>query len=93
MIWEHLAGELSVLLEKLQVATDAPAGDLARLRHQVEDGPAAELDAELAHALAAADRLCWESLARGDVEAFARLAAVSADLRMFGACARLIDGG
>ena len=27
MIWEYLAGELSVLLEKLQSATDAPAGD------------------------------------------------------------------
>jgi len=93
MIWEYLAGELSILLEKLQVATDAPASELTRLRHQVEDGSAAELDAELARAVAAADSLCWESLARGDVDAFARLAAVCADLRIFGACARLIDTG
>lgn len=64
MIWEYLAGELSVLLERLQAATDAPSCDLASLRHQVEDGAAAELDAELACALTAADRLCWDSLAR-----------------------------
>ncbi len=64
MIWEYLAGDLSVLLERPQSATDAPADDLAWLRHQVDDGTAADLDAELAHALAAADRLCWDSLAR-----------------------------
>ena len=93
MICEYLAGELSVLLEKLQSATDAPAGDLARLRHQVEDGPAAELDAELARALAVADHLCWDSLARGDIDAFARQAPVCADLHLFGACAGLIDDG
>jgi hypothetical protein len=93
MIWEYLAGELSVLLEKLQSATDAPAGDLARLRHAVEDGPAAELDAELVCALATADRLCWDSLARGDIDSFARQAPVCADLRLFGACAGLIDDG
>ena len=91
MIWEYLAGEFSLLLEKLQAATDTPAGDLASLRHRVEDGPAAGLDAELARALAAADRLCWDSLARGDIDAFARQAPVCAELRMFGACARLID--
>lgn len=91
MIWEHLAGELSVLLEKLETATDDPAGDLARLRRQVEDGPAAGLGTALARALAAADRLCWDSLARGDVEEFARQAPVCADLRMFGSCAGLID--
>jgi hypothetical protein len=91
MIWEYLAGELSVLLEKLQAATDVPAGDLASLRHRVEDGPAAELDAELARALAAADRLCWDSLARGDIDAFARQSSVCADLHTFGTCARLID--
>jgi hypothetical protein len=93
MIWEYLAGELSVLLEKLQAVTDAPAGDVARLRYLVEDGPAAELNAELARSLAAANRLCWDSLARGDIDAFARQAAVCADLRLFGACARLIDDG
>ena len=81
MIWEYLAGELSVLLEKLQAATDAPAGDLTSLRHQVEDGPTAELDAELARALAAADRLCWDSLARGDIDAFARQAPIATTKR------------
>lgn len=91
MIWEYLAGELSVLLEKLQAATEPPAGDLAWLRHQVEDGPTSGLEAELARALAAADHLCWDSLARGDIDAFARQAPVCADLRTFGACAGLID--
>lgn len=93
MIWEYLAGDLSVLLEKLEATTDAPARDLARLRRQVEDGPAAGLNAGLARALATADRLCWDSLARGDIDAFVRQAPVCADLRMFGACAGLIDDG
>lgn len=30
MIWEYLAGELSIRLEQLQAATDAPDGGLAR---------------------------------------------------------------
>ena len=62
MIWEYLAGELSIRLEQLQAATDAPDSRLAHLRQLVEDGPEAELDAELACALALADRICWDSV-------------------------------
>jgi len=91
MIWEHLAGELSVRLEQLQAATATPVIELAQLRHQVEEGPATELDQELARALAVADRLCWDSLSGGDIAAFARQAQVCADLRLFAACARLTD--
>jgi hypothetical protein len=91
MIWEHLAGELSVRLEQLQAATARPVIELAQLRHQVEDSPATELDRELARALAEADRLCWDSLSQGDITAFARQARVCTDLRLFAACARLAD--
>ena len=91
MIWEYLAGELSVRLEQLQAASAAPPGDLARLRYQVEDAPVTGLDADLACAMALADRICWDSVSRGDIDAFARQAPVCADLRLFGVCAGLID--
>jgi hypothetical protein len=91
MIWEYLAGELSVWLEQLQDATDAYDGSVAHLRHMVEDGPEAELDTELACALALADRICWDSVSRGDIDAFARQASICESLRLFGVCAGLID--
>jgi hypothetical protein len=91
MIKDYLIGELSVRLERLQSASAGPTADLARLRRQVEARPATELPAETAQALALADRLCWDSLSRGDAAAFSRQAAISADLRVFGICARLLD--
>jgi len=39
MIWEYLAGELSIRLEQLQAATGGPDIRLERLRQLVEDGP------------------------------------------------------
>jgi hypothetical protein len=88
MTQQYLIGELSVCLERLQVAT-APetARDVARLRHQVETGTTAGLELAASRALALADGLCWESLSRGDTAAFARQAKASADLRQFGVCA------
>jgi hypothetical protein len=91
MMQDYLIGELSARLERLQSATAATTADLARLRERVETRPAAELPAETAQALALADRLCWDSLSSGDTAAFERQAAVSADLRTFGICARLLD--
>lgn len=91
MIWEYLAGELSVRLEQLQDATDAYDGRAASLRHLVEDGAGTELDTELARALALADRICWDSLSRGDMDAFARQASVCESLRLLGVCSGLID--
>jgi hypothetical protein len=91
MIWEYLAGELSVWLEQLQDATDAHDSRVAHLRHLVEDGPEAGLAIELASALALADRICWDSVSRGDIDAFARQAAICENLRLFGVCAGLID--
>ncbi|HTR94917.1 MAG TPA: hypothetical protein VMI73_24565 [Trebonia sp.] len=93
MIRDDLIGELSARLERLQAATPAPVSELADLRSRVETNPAPWLAAEVASALALADRLCWDSLSAGDVGAFARQAPVCAELRLFGVCARLIDDG
>ncbi len=41
-------------------------------------------------ALALAECLCWESLNRGDTDAFTRQAAVCAELHEFGVCAGLL---
>jgi hypothetical protein len=91
---QYLIGELSVRLEQLQAtAPPAAARDVADLRCQVETRPVTWLPAELARALALADQACWDSLHRGDAAAFARQSAVGADLRLFGACARLLDDG
>ncbi len=93
MTQDYLIGELSAWLERLQAVSAGAAADLARLRRRVEARPAAELVAETAQALALADQLCWESLSVGDTAAFDRQAAVSADLRLFGICARLLEDG
>lgn len=92
MTRRYLIGELSVRLEQLQaVADQAAARDVADLRHQVEASPVSWLAAEIIRALALADRLCWDSLSRGDTSAFDRQAAICADLHLFGVCARLLD--
>ena len=92
MTQEYLIGELSVRLGQLQAAARrAAAGDVADLRHQVETRSASWLAAEITEALALADQLCRDSLSDGDTAAFSRQAAIGADLRLFGACARLID--
>jgi hypothetical protein len=44
----------------------------------------------IARALALTEGLCWDSLNRGDTAAFARQAAVCAELHDFGACAGLL---
>jgi hypothetical protein len=91
MLQDHLIGELSVRLEELQATTTCSAArDVTRLRYEVEAGPPAGLASAALQALALADALCWESLSSGDVPAFARQARVSAELRMFGVCARLL---
>lgn len=93
MIQEYLVGELSERLGQLQVAARLPAArdDVTRLRRRVETGAVTWLAEELTQALALADQMCWDSLSRGDARAFDRQAALCADLRLFGACARLID--
>jgi hypothetical protein len=94
VIQDYLIGELSAHLQQLEAATAREAvADVARLRHRVETSPLTGLPAAVTRALAVADRVCWDSLARGDTAAFARQARVSAELRQFGICARLIAEG
>ncbi len=91
MTQEYLIGELSVRLEQLQAATAwGGSGEVTRLRYQVETGAPAGLARAAVRAIALADDLCWQSLSSGDTVAFARQAEVSADLRQFGICSRLL---
>jgi hypothetical protein len=91
---DYLIGELSVCLEQLQATTACAAVcEVTRLRHQVEAGSPAGLASATLRALDLADALCWESLSRGDTTAFARQAKISAELRQFGVCARLLHDG
>jgi hypothetical protein len=91
MFGDYLVGELSARLERLQSAAGTRAGDVTRLRQQVETWPVAWLAAETTRALALAELVCWDSLSLGDTAAFERQAAICADLRLFGVCARLLD--
>src|SRR5207247_147330 len=83
MTQQYLAGELSVLLERVQaVTTTAAAGrDASTLRRAAETEPVEKLGWVTMRALALTDRLCWDSLNGGDITEFARQAAVGAALR------------
>jgi hypothetical protein len=93
MTQQYLAGELSVLLERVQTTTTSEtAGQAARaLRDAAETGPIQMLGWVTVRALALTDRLCWESLNRGDAAVFTRQAAAAAALREFGVCAGLLQ--
>lgn len=91
MTQQYLIGELSVHLAELRrAAQDEPTEDVARLQREVERGPVSALAAAAARAIALADGFCWQSLTRGDIDAFGRQARVSADIRLFSVCARLL---
>jgi len=91
MTRQYLAGELSVLLERLQAAASVTrAGQVVELRHRVESCPVSWLAEAVSRAMALANNLCWDSLARGDAAGFASQATVSADLRQFGICSALL---
>lgn len=93
MTMQYLAGELSVRLAQVQAeGRDPSASAVGRLRHEAETLPPDELGTVVRRALALVDQLCWESLASGDVDAFAREAAMGADLAEFGECAGLLVG-
>src|SRR4030095_12353558 len=85
MTQQYLAGELSVLLARLQVADthQAAVRDVAQLRREAETGPVTTLPSLVVRALALTDGLCWESLERGDPAAFTCQAAICAELREF----------
>jgi hypothetical protein len=95
MTQQYLAGELSLLLARLQaVATDqASVRNVAHLRREAETMPPTALSSVVLRALALTDDLCWDSLERGDTTAFTRQAAICAELCEFGVCAGLLDEG
>jgi hypothetical protein len=95
MTQQYLAGELSLILARLQaVATNqASARDVAYLRHEAEAGPLTALPSVAVRALGVTDCLCWDSLTRGDTEAFTRQAVIGVELREFGVCAGLLGEG
>ena len=92
MTQQYLAGELSVLLERLQaVTTTGAAGrDAWSLRQAAETEPIQALRSVILRALALTEGLCWDSLSGGDTAAFTRQAAVCAELHEFGVCAGLL---
>ena len=93
MTQQYLAGELSVLLERVQAVTttDAARCQVCSLRHEAETEPVWTLGWVTVRALALTEGLCWESLNRGDTAAFTRQAAVCAELHEFGVCAGLLN--
>jgi hypothetical protein len=92
MTLQHLAGELSVLLARLQTVTttEVTGREAWLLRHAAETEPIPALGSVAVRALALAERLCWESLNRGDTAAFTRQAAVCSELHEFVICAGLL---
>jgi hypothetical protein len=93
MTRQYLAGELSVLLARLQAAatTETARRDARSLRHAAETEPIPALGWVTLRALALGDDMCWDSLNRGDTAAFTWQAAVCDELREFGVCAGLLD--
>jgi hypothetical protein len=92
MTQQYLAGELSVLLARVQAVTttEATGCEAWSLRHAAETEPVQALRSVTVGALALAEGLCWDSLTRGDAVAFTRQAAVCAELHEFGVCAGLL---
>jgi hypothetical protein len=94
MTRQYLIGELSLLLAELQAAStdQASSGDAALLRRQAETLPPSALASVVVPAIRLAERLCWDSVTRGDAAAFNRQATASAKLYEFAVCADLLTG-
>ncbi len=92
MTRQYVAGELSVLLARLQAVTTTETArrDAWSLRRAAETEPIPALGPVTVRALKLTEGLCWESLNRGDTVAFTRQAAVCAELHEFGVCAGLL---
>jgi hypothetical protein len=95
MTQQYLAGELSVLLARLQAVASnaAAAGEVSRLRREAETWPLWTLPRVEAHALELVDGLCWICLALGDSATLDRVATIGAELREFGVCSGLLPSG
>ena len=92
MTQQYLLGEVLLILADLQAAASAPkaADDVEALRHTAENVPLGALPVIVERAEWLVDAWCWDSLARGDVDAFDRQAAAGAELFEFGVCSGLI---
>lgn len=90
---QYLVGELSLLLSNVVAVArnDTCLDEVTRLRGEAETSPPQALGAITCRALHLADALCWSSLSRGDVAAFAEQAEVSGRLCEFGLCSGLLD--
>ena len=93
MTRQYMAGELSVLLGRLQAAatTEESGREAWSLRHAAENEPVTALGSVTVRALALTECLCWDSLNRGDIAAFTRQARVGAELHDFGVCSCLLE--
>src|SRR5262249_22935376 len=93
MTQQYIAGELSLRLGQLQsAATDQQrAREAACLRYEAETVPLAELGSVVVRAWDWGARRCGASLGRGAAVPSSRRAAMCADLRKFGLCARLFE--
>ena len=82
-----------MLLGHLQAAatTEESGREAWSLRHAAETEPIPALGSVAVCALALTEGWCWDSLNRGDTEAFTRQAAVCAELHDFGVCAGLLE--
>jgi hypothetical protein len=89
MTREYLVGELSLILGELQAAAmnDVAVRDVARLRREAETTAPVTLGQVVEEAVDLIDRVCWDSLGRGETAAFIREVRVSAELWEFGFCA------
>jgi hypothetical protein len=93
MTQQYLVGELSQILGELQaVATnEAAVRDIARLRQEAETTPPAALAPVVERAVELTNRVCWDTLERGDAATFVREVAICVELREFGVCAGLLE--
>lgn len=92
MTQQYLAGELSLLLGQLQsaITDEASVVGVKYLRREAETGSGSALATVAVRALQVADRLCWDSITRGDSAAFVSQAAICSQLWEFGVCAGLL---
>jgi hypothetical protein len=92
MTQQYVSGELSLLLAQLRAVaiSEALARDVATLRREAETLPRTALVSVTTRALTVADRMCWDSVSRGDATSFSRQAAAAAALHEFGICSGLL---
>jgi hypothetical protein len=95
MTWQYLAGELSQILGELETAAtdESTAREVARLRRAAETRPPSTLAPMVRQALVMIDRMCLDSLTRGEATAFTREVMIGAELWEFGVCAGFLDEG